>query len=186
MTSTFNTMQTLKRRFFAMRNGLLADQMRRAGSNFRIIFGLNIIQLNEIAADYGHNPALASALWDNTTTRESMLLAQMLWRHDDFDLDSALRLCASVTDPEVADIVCHRLLKMRPDADAIIDSLASDSAPLMRYTAMRLALPLIGNRITPEKALEIAAAEIETKNPLTLSLATMLRSEAEFFLEEPD
>ena len=72
------------------------------------------------------------------------------------------------------------------DADAIIDSLASDSAPLMRYTAMRLALPLIGNRITPEKALEIAAAEIETKNPLTLSLATMLRSEAEFFLEEPD
>ena len=56
MTSTFNTMQTLKRRFFAMRNGLLADQMRRAGSNFRIIFGLNIIQLNEIAADYGSQP----------------------------------------------------------------------------------------------------------------------------------
>ncbi|RXE62341.1 hypothetical protein ED328_16670, partial [Muribaculaceae bacterium Isolate-001 (NCI)] len=113
MTSTFNTMQTLKRRFFAMRNGLLADQMRRAGSNFRIIFGLNIIQLNEIAADYGHNPALASALWDHSTTRESMLLAPMLWRHDDFDLDRALSLCASVTDPEVAVVVCRFLLKIK-------------------------------------------------------------------------
>lgn len=62
-TPQFNKMQTLKRRFFAMRNGLLADQLRRAGSKFRIIFGLNIIQLNDIARDYGHDPELAEALW---------------------------------------------------------------------------------------------------------------------------
>lgn len=184
MTSQFNKMQTLKRRFFAMRNGLLADQMRRAGSHFRIIFGLNIIQLNEIAADYGHDSELAAALWANTTTRESMLLAPMLWMPDDFDAEGAMRLCSAVPDPEVADMVCHRLLKMRTDAPAIIDHLLASGEPLMRYTALRLTLPLTGSTISPGKALEIADTEIAAGNPLTQALAAMVKSEAEFLLEE--
>lgn len=184
MTSQFNQMQTLKRRFFAMRNGLLADQMRRAGSHFRIIFGLNIIQLNEIAADYGHDPELAATLWANTTTRESMLLAPMLWRPDDFSREEAVELCTAVPDPEVADMVCHKLLKTRPDAPAIAETLIASAEPLMRYTALRLTLPLVGAKIPPEKALAMAQAELAAKNPLTLTLAAMIKSEAEFFLED--
>lgn len=184
MTSQFNTMQTLKRRFFAMRNGLLADQMRRAGSVYRIIFGLNIIQLNEIARDYGHDPELAQALWDNSTTRESMLLAPMLWRPDDFDFDNALRLCHDIPDPEVADMVCHKLLKMRSDAPDIIRHLADAEKPLLRYTALRLSLPLIGSKIAPDAAIAMADREIAAECPLTAALAAMVKSEAEFMIEE--
>lgn len=184
MTDSFNKMQTLKRRFFAMRNGLLADQMRRAGSPFRIIFGLNIIQLNEIARDYGHDPELAATLWENTTTRESMLLAPMLWHPDDFSHDDAVRLCSALPDTEVADMVCHRLLRLRHDAASIVDALIISEKPLMRYTALRLTLPLTGAKINPHKVIEIADTEISAKNPLTLPLAAMVKSEAEFILED--
>lgn len=184
MTDSFNKMQTLKRRFFAMRNGLLADQMRRAGSPFRIIFGLNIIQLNEIAADYGHDPDFAATLWLNTTTRESMLLAPMLWHHNDFDYAGVMDLCSALPDPEVADMVCHRLLKRRTDAVLIIDALLASEQPLMRYTAMRLTLPLIGASIPPKKAIEMAETELKANAPLTKPLAAMVKSEAEFILED--
>lgn len=180
----FNKMQTLKRRFFAMRNGLLADQLRRAGSKFRIMFGLNIIQLNDIARDYGHDPELARTLWANTTTRESLLLAPMLWQPDDFTYDGLLQLCASVTEPEIADMVCHKLIKPRGDILSIIDTLSSSPEPLMRYMALRLTLPLIGSRISPSDAAITADREIAAAHQLTLSLATMVKSEADFLLEE--
>ena len=35
-----NEMQIVKRHFFAMRNGIIADTLRRAGSPYHIIFGL--------------------------------------------------------------------------------------------------------------------------------------------------
>lgn len=185
MADNFNTMQMLKRRFFAMRNGLLADQLRRDGSKFRIIFGLNIIQLNEIARDYGHDAMLADALWHNTATRESMLLAPMLWSADDFDFEGIMSLCGELPDTEVADMVCHRLLKKRDDAMQIIVRLSSSDSALQRYTALRLALPLIGNRISAEKAAELAQNEMERGDNLTASLAAMVKSESDF-LSEPD
>lgn len=184
MTTQFNQMQIIKRRFFAMRNGLLADQMRRAGSNFRIIFGLNIIQLSDIAAEYGHNIELAEALWDNVTTRESMLLAPMLWDASDFDRGAMLALCHGITDREVADMVCHRLLKRRDDAVDIVADLYASGVPLLRYTALRLALALTGSRLSPQQALALAQTEITKADPSTLGLATMLKSEAEFLMEE--
>ena len=184
MTQQFNKIQTLKRRFFAMRNGLLADQMRRAGSNFRIIFGLNIVQINEIAADYGHDSEFASTLWENTTTRESMLLAPMLWSVDDFNYEGAIKLCHEVTDAEVADIVCHKLLKRRDDVITIIDALIDAEQPILRYIALRLTLPMIGGKISPERALEMAEIEMGKGESLTAALAAMIKSEADFLLED--
>ena len=72
-------MQTVKREFFAMRNGIIADTYRKAGTVFKIVFGLNLPQLVEIAGRTPHSRELAEALWANTTTRESMLLARCLW-----------------------------------------------------------------------------------------------------------
>lgn len=180
----FNSMQILKRRFFAMRNGLLADQLRRAGSPFRIIFGLNVIQIKEIAADYGHDASMAAKLWANATTRESMLMAPMLWRSEDFTADELVALCGSSPHAEVSDMLCHRLLRGRCDAPAIVDKLAASELPLMRYTALRLALAMLGDGMAAERAAELAANELAANEPLTRALAMMLKDSAEFLLEE--
>ena len=55
--TSFNEMQTVKRHFFALRNGVIADALRRAGSPFRIIFGLNLPQIAEIAMKTPHSRA---------------------------------------------------------------------------------------------------------------------------------
>jgi len=69
---TFNLMQSVKRRFYAMRNGMLAAQMRQGGVDYRINFGLNIPQIKDIAAELiasglsaAELASLARALWDN-------------------------------------------------------------------------------------------------------------------------
>lgn len=186
MTEQFNKMQTLKRRFFAMRNGLLADQLRRAGSKFRIIFGLNIIQLSEIANDYGHDAEFAATLWQNSTTRESMLIAPMIWRPEDFSTEGTVALCKTIPDPEIADMISHKLLRHREDAISIIEALLSNSGEMMHYTALRLTLSLLGDKISAGKALDIANSELQNATPLTTSLAAMLRNEAVFLIEDGD
>ena len=74
----YNPMQSLKRAMFAMRNGVVADALRQGGCPFKIIFGVNLPQLAEIAAGSEHTKEFAEQVWANSTTRESMLIAPML------------------------------------------------------------------------------------------------------------
>lgn len=75
----YNRMQLIKRRFYAMRNGIIADTLRKAGLGYKIIFGLNLPQITEIASGLTADADLAEELWADRRTRESMLLAPMLY-----------------------------------------------------------------------------------------------------------
>lgn len=180
--AVYNDMQTIKRRFFAMRNGIIADVLRRGGSPFRIIFGLNLPQIVEIAAETEPSADLAERLWANSTTRESMLAAPMIYPREDFDLPTALRWCAGIPAVEVADILCHRLLRHRPFAADLADSLlAAEASELSRYTGLRLYFNIVGS--CPARALEAARSEAGRDCPTTARLAAMLADEAAFLLE---
>lgn len=174
-----NVMQLVKRRFFAMRNGVLADQMRRASSPHRIIFGLNILQLREIATEFGHNTELAAALWANVTTRESRLLAPMLWRPDDLTADELVAMVKQSESTEVADNLCFELLKRRDDAQYIVMQLIDDELPLVRYAALRLILGIL-SRMDLSQAEAVARREAACNNELTNGLAMMVLDEIEF------
>lgn len=172
----YNPMQLVKRRFFAMRNGVIADTLRRAGSPFRIIFGLNLPQLVDIAADFRGDAALARALWANTTTRESMLLAPMLMPDDGFAVDEARLWVSQVPAHEVADVLCQRLLRRLPYAWTLAEELSASGQPMERYTALRLALNLLHG--DPQRALAIA--EADPSSPL----ARQIREEVAFLGEQ--
>lgn len=181
-TAVYNDMQTIKRRFFAMRNGIIADVLRRGGSPFRIIFGLNLPQIVEIAAETEPSADLACRLWANTTTRESMLAAPMIFPREDFDLAMARRWCAGIPTPEVADVLCHRLLRHRPFAAGLADELlAPDNTDISRYTGLRLYFNIVSTHTA--RALEAARTEATRHCPLTERMAAMLIEEAEFILE---
>lgn len=170
---TYSPMQTVKRGFFAMRNGVIADTPRKGGSPFRIIFGLNLPQIVDIAAQTGTNPSLAEDLWHNTTTRESMLLAPMLVAPDAFSKADALRWIADIPTAEVADVLCHRLLRHLPFAWELAEELCDADMPFAAYTALRLAFNLVASN--PSRAAAIAA-----RFPERL-LARSLAEEAAFF-----
>ena len=138
----YNPIQTVKRRFFAMRNGVVADVLRRAGSPYKVIFGLNIPQIVGIASEIGHSRDLAEALWANNTTRESVLAAPMSMPPLEFSIADAHRWISTIKDYEAADILCHKLLRHLPYVCALADEL-SDGDGMTKYTGIRLALNIV-------------------------------------------
>lgn len=157
----FNEFQLIKRHFYALRNGMLGEQMRAAGTPYRIIFGLNLPQLKEVAAGIAErNPQpeqrrdLARRLRDNRTTRESMLLAPMIYPRELLSEEEALDWAADQLCEETADYLCFHLLRHLPCASLLCEKLISgEKAPLRQYTALRLMLNLlILGKVTPETA----------------------------------
>ncbi len=177
MTS-FNKIQQLKRRFFALRNGAVADSMRKAGAPYRIIFGLNLPQLADLAAGFGPDPELALRLRDNTTTRESLLIAPMLYPADSLTVADALDWIRLSPTTEVIDILCLKLLRHHPDPAAIIAPLAVSDRPLERYAALRLGANILPREMDRIEA--IARAEAARRDPLTLLTATMILDDIAF------
>ena len=128
----FNKLQTVKRRFFAMRNGIIADTLRRAGSPYRIIFGLNLPQLTEIATEIGQDADLAIQLRDNVTTRESQMLAPMIYPIEELTEDKAEQWIDAAQSTEAIDILCHRLLRHMPFAYGLMHKYADSPVELQR------------------------------------------------------
>jgi 3-methyladenine DNA glycosylase AlkD len=182
MEQSFNELQTVKRRLFAMRNGVIADALRKGGSPFRIIFGVNLPQLIEIAQDTPHNAELARRLWANKTTRESLLLAPMIFPKEEMSQDEAFTWASEVDNIEVADILCHRLLRHLDFADSLAEELGGndDTKAITRYVGLRLT----ANRmhLIPEKAKLYAERELNRHDQLTEHVAKMIIEEVDFIL----
>lgn len=137
----YNDMQLVKRRFFAMRNGIIADTMRKAGSTYRIVFGLNLPQIKEIAAELGHNSDLAWRLWADTGCRESTLLAPYLLNVSDVpNAADVVSMLSSAQSCESIDIAVLALLRRHGALSAVIDELVKAESELLKYASMRLAL----------------------------------------------
>lgn len=191
----FNAMQKVKRRFFAMRNGDLAAQMASHGARYKINFGLNLPQISEIARDFlpggaeaaefgeGFDRAdFARRLRENTTTRESRLIAPMLFPVEALTPGEALGWARSADVPEVADVLCLRLLRNYPGAKETAEHLlAEGSTDMNRYCGLRLLLNLLSaGRFDPDGAEGIARAEVMRGCGLTASVCRQILEEVEF------
>lgn len=176
----FNLMQMVKRRMFAMRNGVVADALRRGGSPYRIIFGLNLPQLREIADDFKGDDNLAVELWHNETTRESRLLALLLMKGEPVDAAGLRVMIDEINDVETADMFVHTLLRGRDDCDALLDCLANSERSIERYMAIRLAYGLVDSEAGRPRALAIARGEIERADPMTLTAARQLEYDSDW------
>lgn len=167
-------LREVKQRFFAMRNGLLGDSLRKQCSlPHKLIFGLNIPQLKEIAAECGKDASLAEALWADSGCRESRLLAPMICP------DFRPQWLEETLSPEEADIICHSMLRRMEGAAALAITLASSPEPLVRYGAVRLILNLLPGAIDEARRL----AAVIPPHPLTRAVMTQLADEIDFLSE---
>ncbi|MCM1521593.1 MAG: DNA alkylation repair protein [Muribaculaceae bacterium] len=173
----------MKRRFFAMRNGIVADTMRRSVPSYRMVFGLNLPQIAEIAADAPHTADFARQLWQDSGTRESLLMAPMLFPAKEMSADEALEWMASVRATEVADILCHRLLRHLPFAQALAMQTVDSASEMLRYTSLRLLRNLFPATAT-EESLAVARRELERGCSLTRPLSINIVDEIDFLLNE--
>lgn len=177
-----NTMQQLKRRFFAMRNGAVAESLRRQGAPYRIIFGLNLPQIAEIARDFGPDAGLALQLRDNTATRESMLIAPMLYPAGELTPQLAYEWLAGAPTTEVVDVACLKLIKHVTDPESVISCLAASESSLQHYAAIRLGANLLPCHMDVVE--NVARCEYERRDPMTMTACRMLLDDIEWRREE--
>ncbi len=191
MSQSFNMMQAVKRRFFAMRNGALAEQMKSAGALYRINFGLLQAQIADIARQViegtlDERPEkltpeimadLARSLRDNASTRESQLIAPMIFPVELLSKDEALDWLISSPSTEVSDTLCHKLMRAHPSGLEISEEVLanSDAGELQRYGALRLLLNLlVTHSVNPERAKHIAEKFLANDSKMVAQLAAQL------------
>ncbi len=131
--------RAIKSEFFALRNGEIADRLRRAGSPYKIIFGLQLSQLDAMAARLQKSMELAETLWQNSSTRESRLLAVLVFPLDRLTRQLAAELLAQADTRELVDLLCFKLVRNLPDAEALVGELSGADT----YAALRLAMNLL-------------------------------------------
>lgn len=182
MTHSDNPVREIKHRMYALRNGAVADAMRRMGAPYRIIFGVNLPQLAAIAAETEKSASLARDMWLNTSTRESMLLAPMLFPPEEFDIAQAHEWAAAIPTAEVADVLCMKLLKKMPWARKLALELTASESDMTRYTGFRLLFNLLPAELESTRAL--AEAELSRGEPLTAGIARSLIDEIDFLSEK--
>lgn len=107
------TLQEIKKEFFALRNGVMASQLKTAGATpCPQVFGLNIPQISALARSVGPDPEMAATLWADRGVRESRLLALYIMGLLDAPAPAeALTLAADAQSPEEADVLAFKVLK---------------------------------------------------------------------------
>lgn len=134
----------LRKAFFAHRNGVVADALRAAGDSHSIVMGCQLTDVVAIASNYTPDAELAQALWNDHGHRECRMAATMLYPVDEFTIETAMEWCLGVESTEIADVLCHRLLRKLPFACVLVERLLHENGePLVRYTAFRLLLNLV-------------------------------------------
>ena len=163
-------LKEMRKEFFAFRNGIVADKLRKAGDPHGMIMGCLLVDISSIAARFSNDindkqqlAAIASELWSDTNSRECRLAAPMLYPTELMTLELAQQWCQTVETVEVADNLCHKLLRHLNDANNLFRKLISEEKSLIKYTGYRLLLNLL---------------LLGKTNP-TASLRTIIENEAE-------
>ena len=176
----------IRKEFFAFRNGIVADKLRKAGDPHPVIMGCLLVDIQGIAARFREGigdaellAAIASELWSDTNSRECRLAAPMLYPVELMTLERALQWCQTVETVEVADNLCHKLLRHLPDANDIFRKLIADEQSLIKYTGYRLLLNLVLlGKVQPTASLRtIVETEATTATPPLSSLLNDLLEE---------
>lgn len=174
MDTDNNLSREIRKEFFAFRNGIVADKLRKAGDPHTMIMGCLLVDVQAIVQrqreaidDAETLKALALELWNDTNSRECRLAAPMLYPAELMTLEQALQWCLSVETIEVADNLCHKLLRHIAEANALFRQLIADERPLVKYTGYRLLLNLLLlGKVQPNASLRTI---VENENEPSLS-----------------
>lgn len=174
MDTDNNLSREIRKEFFAFRNGIVADKLRKAGDPHTMIMGCLLVDVQAIVQrqreaidDAQTLKALALELWNDTNSRECRLAAPMLYPAELMTLEQALQWCLSVETIEVADNLCHKLLRHIAEADALFRQLIADERTLVKYTGYRLLLNLLlMGKVQPNASLRTI---VENENEPSLS-----------------
>ena len=131
---------SIRKEFYALRNGMIADTLRKGGLEQKYIFGLQLPQIKDIAVrskpDNDEEASLlARALWKDKDCRESRLLACHMMPMDMMTKEEAKEWTEDASTREESDILAFRLIRYLPFAGEIARELEASGNQQKKYTA---------------------------------------------------
>lgn len=185
-STTDDPIRNLRKEFFAFRNGIIADKLRAAGDPHAMIMGCLLADIvaitsraREAIGDDNKLAAIAQELWKDTNSRECRLAAPLLFPPELMSQELALNWCQDIETIEVADNLCHKLLRHIPESRGIMDQLIAQKDPMAKYTGYRLMQGLlVMGKLQPTPAI-ISTVEAEAacaQSPLSRLLDDVLES----------
>lgn len=118
----------IKGKFRLFMNGVISQSMRDKGMDYKLIFGIEVPRLKEIAFQYEKNHDLAQALWKENI-RECQILATMLQPVDTFYPEIAEIWIESMRMPEQAEQATMHLFQHLPYATDVVFQWIADERP---------------------------------------------------------
>ena len=131
------TVREIKGKLRLFMNGVLSQSLREKGLQYRLIFGVELPRLKEIASGYEQNHDLAQALWKEDI-RECKILAAYLQPAETFAPELADFWMESVHNTELADYLCMILLRRLPYASQKAFQWMASEQRIEIYTGFRL------------------------------------------------
>ena len=134
------TESEIRKEFYVLRNGLIADTLRKGGLKQKYIFGLQLPQIKCVAAKFNSEnksdaSALARLLWADKDCREARLLACHIMPVSEISEEEALCWAKDITTREEADILAFRLIRNHSKASEIADKLECSTDELIKYAS---------------------------------------------------
>lgn len=115
MTATDDKLQEIKRSFRLMMNGAASRSMREKGVEYKLNWGVSLIDLRTMAEQCGKDYALAAALWKENI-RECKILATLIMPAERMSAELAEVWMEQTTTQEIAEMTAMNLFQYMPDA----------------------------------------------------------------------
>ena len=131
------TVRQIKAQLRLFMNGVLSQSLREKGLKYRLIFGVELPRLKEIASGYEQSHELAQALWKEDI-RECKILAAYLQPTETFDPELADFWMEGISNTELADYVCMALFRRLPYASQKAFQWMASEHRMEVYTGFRL------------------------------------------------
>lgn len=127
----------IKSKFRLFMNGVISQSLREKGLQYRLIFGIELPRIKEIAAQYEPNHELAQALWKEDI-RECKILAAYLQPVESFYPEIADIWVEQIHNSELADYVCMALFRRLPYASQKAFQWIASGERMTMYIGFRL------------------------------------------------
>lgn len=173
--------QKIKEELRLYMNGALSQSLRERGIRYKLVFGVELPRLKEIASRYEKNHELAQALWKEDI-RECRILAGLLQPVETFYPEICDIWMEDMRNTELADFTCMNLFRNLPYASEKAFQWMASEDELTAYCGFRLMCHLLsrtGAELNPRSEAEFidqADAAIHSGNPALAEAALTAKS----------
>ena len=150
--NTAEALREIKQSFRLYMNGPAAQSMRQKGLNYKLIWGVSLTDLKEIAKEYAPNAELAQALFQEPI-RECKILSILLMPIKDLQEHTAEVWMNQIETQELAEIFVLHLLQHEPYANTLAWRWMESNRPLTLLCSFNLVGRLFTRRTTDRNAM---------------------------------